>query len=237
MSSIAVKGERDGLVLILPPEDDNPSILAMLRSYLEQSGPFFKGASVTLDVGERVLNEEELQELRVLLEEWEVQLQGLRSSADETRAAAIAAEVELPFVVPLDVAVANSRPSTAIPEESVDALLVRRTLRSGQIVRHPGAIIVLGDVNPGAEIVAGGDVVVWGSLRGVVHAGAMGDARAMVCALKLSPMQLRISDKIAIAPESKGQGRLRPWQRLQQSPEVARIHQGGIVVEAWPGKK
>jgi septum site-determining protein MinC len=237
VSGIAVKGERDGLIVILPPEEENSVILEMLRRYLEQSGPFFKGASVTLDVGTRVLSEEELQSLRTLLDEWEVHLQGLRSSAEETRAAAIASEVELPFVVPLDVAVANSRRSSSIPDESVEALLVRRTLRSGQVVRHPGAIVVMGDVNPGAEIVAGGDVVVWGALRGVVHAGAMGDDHALVCALKLSPMQLRISDKIAIAPENKGRSRLRPWQRLQHGPELARIQGEGIVVEAWPGTK
>lgn len=236
MSNIHVKGDRDGLVIVLPPEGESTEMLEQLQLYLAQSGSFFKGAQVTLEVGARELDEEALQRLRALLAQWEMTLQALRSEAEQSRAAALASDLEVPFVVPLEVAVAGSRQSFEVPEESVEALLVRRTLRSGQVVRHPGAIVVLGDVNPGAEILAGGDVLIWGTLRGLVHAGAMGDEQAIVCALRLAPMQLRIGDKIAAAPE-KGPGHKRPWQRTQPGPELARVHEGSIVIEPWPGQK
>lgn len=234
MSPIGVKGERDGLVVTLPAEESAEAVTEALRRHLEQAGAFFKGAQVTLEVGERLLSEEELITLRTLLEEWEVRLTALRASNEATRAAALALGLELPFVVaPGSV---SHTPLMEAPDESGAALLVRRTLRSGQIVRHPHAVVVLGDVNPGAEIVAGGDVVVWGSLRGLVHAGAGGNDGALVCALKLSATQLRIGNHIAMAPEEKGKRRLRLWKRLQQGPELARVQQGAIVVEAWSGK-
>ena len=111
-------------------------------------------------------------------------------------------------------------------EESSPGLLVPRTLRSGRLIRSDGHVVVIGDVNPGAEIVAAGDVVVWGVLRGMVHAGAMGNARATVCALEMAPTQLRIADRYSVTPKDKGR-----WRRKQ--PEMARIDGDFIIVEAW----
>jgi septum site-determining protein MinC len=74
--------------------------------------------------------------------------------------------------------------------------------------------------------VADGDVVVWGHLRGTVHAGAAGDSSAVVCALDLSPTQLRIADHIATSPARRGESR----------PEIARIRDGQIVAERWTGR-
>ena len=73
----------------------------------------------------------------------------------------------------------------------------RGTLRGGQSLSNRGHVVIIGDVNPGAEIVAGGDIVVFGALRGVAHAGAQGDRSARVHALDLQPTQLRIATMIA----------------------------------------
>jgi septum site-determining protein MinC len=69
--------------------------------------------------------------------------------------------------------------------------------------------------------------VVWGRVRGFVHAGALGNAEALVCAIELQPTQLRIADQIATAPKSGA----------PRSPEVARIEGGQIVVEPWEAFK
>jgi septum site-determining protein MinC len=108
------------------------------------------------------------------------------------------------------------------------AVLVRRTLRSGQTVRHTGHVVVVGDVNPGAEIIAGGDVVVWGRLRGTVHAGAGGNDDAVVCALMLAPTQLRIGSHIARSPGGE------PGHRIL--PEVASVQGDQIVAKPWGEK-
>jgi len=79
----------------------------------------------------------------------------------------------------------------------VSTLYHRGTLRGGQALHNLGNIVVIGDVNPGAELIASGDIVVFGALRGVAHAGAQGDAGARVIALELAPTQLRIATMIA----------------------------------------
>ncbi len=104
-----------------------------------------------------------------------------------------------------------------------EAILVKRTLRSGNSLEHNGHITIIGDVNPGAEIIAGGSVVVWGRLRGMVHAGANGDGGAVICALDLSPTQLRIADKIAVLPEQSG----------EFHPGIASVKDGQVMTEEW----
>ena len=107
------------------------------------------------------------------------------------------------------------------------AIFVRRTLRSGVIVEYPGHIVIIGDVNPGAQIIAAGDVVVWGKLRGVVHAGAGGNKSAVVCALDLSPTQLRIAGSIAVTPKRRG----------KPQPETAHLENGQVTAQTWDPKK
>ena len=84
---------------------------------------------------------------------------------------------------------------------------------------------IIGDVNAGAEVLAAGDVVVWGSLRGVVYAGAGGDGTALVCALQLAPTQIRIADTRGRGPEAEAHSK--------PVPELARVVDGRIVVEPW----
>jgi septum site-determining protein MinC len=113
-------------------------------------------------------------------------------------------------------------------ENESNCILVRGALRSGRLVESPGHVVLIGDVNPGAEIVAGGDVIVWGRIRGLVHAGAYGDQNALVCALDLVPTQLRIAELITVSPASYGD--------MEYVPEQASIKDGQIVAESWsPG--
>jgi septum site-determining protein MinC len=84
---------------------------------------------------------------------------------------------------------------------SQDLVIQRGTLRSGDHFQVEGTALVLGDVNPGARVSAGGHVLVWGRLRGVAHAGCHGDPNARIVALQLRPLQLRIAEVIARGPE------------------------------------
>ncbi|MEW6622598.1 MAG: septum site-determining protein MinC [Bacillota bacterium] len=111
--------------------------------------------------------------------------------------------------------------SVKVPDSK--AILVQRTIRSGQSIQYPGHIVVLGDVNPGAEIVAGGNILVLGCLRGIAHAGAVGNEKAVVAAFRLEPTQLRIANHITRAPDGE------KWAPRQ--PEVARIKNGVVVIE------
>jgi septum site-determining protein MinC len=97
------------------------------------------------------------------------------------------------------------------------ALFLTKTLRSGTRIEFPGHVVVVGDVNPGAEVVAGGNVVVWGRVRGMVHAGAKGNTSAYICALDLSPTQLRIAEEVSAAFKPQKEPR----------PEVASLNKDG----------
>jgi septum site-determining protein MinC len=130
-----------------------------------------------------------------------------RRKAGSTRAAVATASVAIP------------QASGAVPV-GVATLYHRGTLRGGQALHNLGNLVVVGDVNPGAELVASGDIVVFGSLRGVAHAGAQGDRKARVIALELAPTQLRIATVIATSDAStKARG-----------PEHASIVDDRIVV-------
>jgi septum site-determining protein MinC len=94
------------------------------------------------------------------------------------------------------VALPQTAAARAVPV-GIATLYHRGTLRGGQALHNLGNLVVIGDVNPGAELVASGDIVVFGALRGVAHAGAQGDRAARVIALELAPTQLRIATLIA----------------------------------------
>ncbi|MBV8727342.1 MAG: septum site-determining protein MinC [Candidatus Eremiobacteraeota bacterium] len=97
------------------------------------------------------------------------------------------------------------------------------TVRGGQSLHHLGNLVVVGDVNPGAELVASGDILVFGALRGVAHAGAQGDLNARVYALRLEPTQLRIATLIAADERQREDA-----DRLV--PEIAHVRDGRIAI-------
>ena len=79
------------------------------------------------------------------------------------------------------------------------------TVRSGEYLESPGDLLILGDVNPGAKVSAEGNIMIWGRLLGIAHAGSKGNSKATISALQLRPVQLRIAKKIARGPKEKPQ--------------------------------
>ena len=98
------------------------------------------------------------------------------------------------------------KPKQQPPEPAVDpkthTIIVNKTLRGGEEVRTEFSVLVVGNVNPGAQIIAGGNIDVHGVCRGNVHAGAFGDKSASVVADRLRPIQIRIADIIARPPDN-----------------------------------
>jgi septum site-determining protein MinC len=124
----------------------------------------------------------------------------------------------------------ETRKAQATTAGGSTALYVRRSLRSGQKEKFDGEVVLVGDVNQGAEILAGGDVIVVGTLRGVVHAGYPDNAEAVVIALNLVPLQLRIGPFIARDDDAQNH------RRAQQHTEIARVKDERIVIEPYQGK-
>jgi septum site-determining protein MinC len=216
-----MKGVGDGLLVSVPEGTWNVVRPSLLQAIDERSD-FFRGASVALQMSDRTLNAAELGGLRDELGKREIALTAILATAEQTRVASadlgLALEVSRPDIEQ-DSELDPIKPDLAGDE----AVLIHRTLRSGHIIRHPGHVIVIGDINPGAEVVAGGNVVVWGRVRGVVHAGATGNTNAVICALDLAPTQLRIGTQISVSPDRKGKPR----------PEMAMIREGQFVAQSW----
>jgi septum site-determining protein MinC len=218
--TVTIKGTSEGLIISLGP-GPLPEVLDEMEARLTSKASFFVGGRVALRVGDRSLSVEQLQAIGNKLQELGVTLWAVDSQHPATHAAAQELGLESSLQVP---AHTPSGTQEEIPWEEMPGIVVRRTLRSGQAVHHAGHVTMIGDVNAGAEIVAGGDIIVWGKLRGIAHAGAAGSDQAVVCALELAPSQIRIGSHIARPPERS---------RRPRVPEVASVQQGGIVVEPW----
>jgi septum site-determining protein MinC len=218
---LAIKGIGDRLVISMP-QGEWTLILPELMRAIDERGDFFMGAKVALQVEDLELGPAQLVALRQALAQREITLWALLATNESTCAAA----AKLGIDVDLESSPHQTEEDDYVFDSDLpgdEAILVERTLRSGQRLRHPGHVIVFGDVNPGSEIVAGGHILIWGRLRGTVHAGAAGDESATVCALDMMPTQLRIAAHIAVSPKRRGRPR----------PEVAFVRDGQLIAEAW----
>jgi septum site-determining protein MinC len=234
---IAIKGIRDGILINLDEEASLDTSLQALETELVAQKGFLRGSRVILFVGRREMSKDDIVPFQELLAGHEMTLWTILASGEETREAARALSLATRLPGSNADLNGNSRPAETGPNEAeaaptangqANALVLRETLRSGRSVYHDGHVAIIGDVNPGAEVIAGGDVIVWGKVRGLVHAGAHGDSSAVICALALTPTQLRIADQIAVAP-----GDL----RRQPMPEKAMLVDGQIVAEPWDNRR
>ncbi len=208
-SQVTIRGTRDGVLILLGEGEWNALMQDLAQQLLRpNASAFFRGARVSVETGNRFLQESERVELERILSAHNIHLGATMPTVEQTPTA-------------------RQERSEMYTRQNgaTEVLMIRRTLRSGQIIHHEGPVVVYGDVNDGAEILAAGDVLIFGKLRGVVHAGARGDDHATIGAFGLNPPQLRIGNHIARSPEdkkSKGRG-----------PEMAAVREGRIVIEPW----
>ena len=118
--------------------------------------------------------------------------------------------------------------SKGLPAE---ALFVKTTFRSGESIYYPGDVVVLSDVNPGAEILAGGDIVVFGRLRGLAHAGVEGDTKATVIALELDSPRIQIGPYTGLTPAAGPRSKSKA-----DGPKIAYVRRRHIYVAPFAGR-
>ena len=218
-SIVQIKGIRDGLLATFEEASWEVQRAALMVQINERSA-FFQGARLALDVGTQVLKVNDLVELRDWLSDQTITLWAVVSESPTTETTA--------QLLGLATRISKPRPEEVRPvHEAVSsdtALFVSKTVRSGTRIEYPGTIVIFGDVNPGAEIVAEGNVIVWGRVRGMIHAGAKGDRSAFICALDLSANQLRSAEESSAM--------LKPQK--DPKPEIASINdEGKLQAELW----
>lgn len=200
-NEITIRGTADGLLVLMPDAPAEQAARALIER-IEANKAFFEGATCPIFI-EGGLNDDALEALRSLLAE-RYGLTNVRRAARRDDAPPPAAKAGGP------------------DERESYALTVSRTVRNGQRIAYQGDLIVVGDANPGSHLIAGGNIYVLGALRGVAHAGALGDEGASVAAFRLRPTQIRIAQHIARSPEG---GTEEP-----DGPEIATVRGGGIEI-------
>jgi septum site-determining protein MinC len=227
-AKVVFKGVGQDVHVILDPFTPFREIERELEEHLERSGKFFAGAAVTLLVGPRQLRDDDLQTIRQVLTTYDLTIAEIRTSLADSPPVPSPPLSSPPISTPAAAAPRLTRRET-LPKEGElprnNALFVKGPLRSGQRIYAEDHLVVFGDVNPGAELIAGGDIMVMGVLRGVAHAGVPDNIAAIIAALSLKPTQLRIGHFISRSPE---------FQEKQDSgPEIARVDAEQIVVDSF----
>ncbi len=227
---VRFKTKEDGTLLLLLPNESSSNdanttthatwteILQQIRHRLNAGDRFWQAdTSVQLIAQDRLLDGRQLQAIAEALAESKLKLERIETSRRQTAVAAVTAG----YSVEQRTTVAPFNPAPlATGKALADPLYLETTLRSGVEIRHPGNIVIVGDVNPGGSIIADGDILVWGRLRGLAQAGANGNEQCIIMALQMEPTQIRIADWVARSPEPLA----------QFYPEVAYVSPEGIRI-------
>ncbi|WP_041607786.1 septum site-determining protein MinC [Halobacteroides halobius] len=195
--SVVFKADQEGLIILLNEDSDFSEIKASLDNKFEESSNFFKGNTIAkVNLGNRCLSSQQKRELLDIFK-----------------------KQPGTFIVEFS----NNFNSVSDSEPEDDTLLIKRTVRSGQSIAYKGNIVIEGDINPGAEVTAGGDILVMGEVRGITHAGVNGDPNATISAFRLEPIQLRIANHISRAPDDDFHS--------PEAAEIAFVKEDKIVID------
>ena len=173
IEAVTFKLTRNGLIIVLDDNLDFSTIKRLLKKKLEESRDFFQGAILKTIIKGRDLEKYELEELKQLIYK--------EAGFDD---------------ITEDVVTFDWSKNTVEGKTK----FYRGTMRSGNQINFKGNVVVMGDINPGAEVIATGNIVVTGVIKGTVHAGCKGNRNAIVSAQGIHPTQLRIADLITVSP-------------------------------------
>lgn len=237
---VTLKGVKSGIILKLSDEGDFEKLLPEIEKKFKESASFFGNRHMILSIEGRDVDDMEAAEILELL------VKHTRLKVDTIMVQDRVLEDKFQAILGDDprheIEIARLRKDNAVLLKAIGQLtsaldpmniqVHKGTLRGGNDIEALGSVMILGDVKPGATVTAGGSIFVMGSLQGTADAGAYGDAEAFIMAFNMDPMQVRISDAIAISQEKTGRRRrgfMRPKDEV--IPEVAAIVDGHIVIQ------
>lgn len=178
--NVLIKGTKDGLTLHLDDQCSYEELKRELHDKLTENQRVNKDhplISVNVTTGNRYLTDEQKEELKTLIRQKKNLVVGSIDSNVLTKAEA----------------------EQILRENEI--VSVARIIRSGQVLEVPGDLLLIGDVNPGGKVVAGGNIYVMGALKGIAHAGVNGNSEAIISASVMKPTQLRIDHAISRSPD------------------------------------
>jgi len=223
--TVVIKSQGDSINIILDDSVDFEAVTETLRKKVSDAKQFFEGVTANIAFMGRSLSEdEEKQLLQVITTETTMQVTlveapeppAVTSQPLSTRPAA--------KIVAVQEAKATMVAPPNISYNESNTVYCNGGLRSGQSIKFGGSVVVLGDVNPGSEIIAEGNVIVLGALKGMAHAGVLGDTTCYVSALVLQPTQLRIANLITYVPSAPKN------KKEPQKASIAYVKDGQVFV-------
>ncbi|HAS74764.1 MAG TPA: septum site-determining protein MinC [Clostridiales bacterium UBA8960] len=215
---VEFKGKFSGLYLNVDPNENFDIIVSYLTKFLEDKGSFYRGSRIIGLKGPALNYKQKAIIETIIYDQFGIEVESLEEPITRSEPA----KVEPPKVEEKEVVAEN----VSIPSEKhvSDTHFVFGTMRSGKSVHFPGHVVVIGDVNPGAEIVAEGNIIVMGRVFGFIHAGSAGNDKSVVIASLLKPTQIRISKYISVPPSDD--------ETIHTTtPEKATVNNGVIKIE------
>lgn len=208
-NSVIIKGNKYGIIVVLDKDMSFPELKVKLRSKFRESSKFFDDAQMAISFEGRDLSTDEQREiLDIIADESELRVVCIIDKDKET---------EETFKKSLD--------EKLLELSNATGQFYKGSLRSGQVLESETSIIIIGDVNPGASVVSKGNIVVLGTLRGTVFAGASGNHNAFVVALDMMPGQIRIAETIARSPDKVEKDEAK-------EAKIAFLENGNIYIES-----
>ena len=225
MESVVFKGSRRGISMVIDSEMDFEDLCMLIKQKLLQAKDFLGDRKkLIINSNERLLSEAEQLALKILLLSLDYEVEEFVSTAEKTHDEE---PIEIKLPEGLEGRLGGNLSSQKEKLETYYAdgstLIIRKNIRSGQSIDFDGTLIIFGDVNAGAEIRATGHILVMGTMRGLAHAGFGNNEEAVVYANRLLPVQLRIADLIARAPDNE--------EMDSDRPEISRISDGNLLIE------
>lgn len=207
-NSVLIKGTKNGIIVKMDNKLPFDEIKKQLAAKFEETADFFKEANMALTFEGRELTSGQTQEVLDIIQKH--------------------SKINIICIVDNDrfhEKVFEDAISERINELSAQTgQFYKGTLRSGQVFESESSVIILGDVNPGAKVIAKGNVVVLGTLKGNIYAGAAGNENCFVAALDMNPMQIRIGDVLARCADNA-----KPDKHIV--PKIAFVEEGSIFIE------
>lgn len=234
MSEVLLKEENIiDLGSIISPEN----FLFELTTIIEKKA--LQGKTIKINFGDAVIAEDYLTSIISVLKGYQTEIEVIYAESTETKLAAIEAGLtvsgqkfekteESQNFESEEKDLESFLNQESDSDEKKNTLYLKQTMRSGQKIEHEGNIVIIGDCNAGSEIIATGDIVVWGILSGIAHAGSNGNSKACIRAFKINAIQLRIADYLARKPD---QFLIEKSEKSDYfNPEEAKISEGEIVI-------
>lgn len=173
-NSVSINLRKDEILIKLDEKSEQYEIVGALKKKLPELKKLYKEEKTPIKVIGKILKNKEIDEIQALIKE--------------------KIDVEIEFDMPKSLGL-HSIKKTFNREIAVSETTFHKgSLRSGQKLETEGSLVILGDVNSGAEVMASDNIVVLGALRGLAHAGAKGNKEAIVAAGLFDAVQIRIAN-------------------------------------------